>query len=60
MCRFHARHILPTLLTYETMLLELFNQVRIKIALQLCNTVLKLGKARLNLICKRIDELYVK
>jgi len=24
------------------MLLELFNQVRIKIALQLCNTVLKL------------------
>jgi len=32
------------------MLLELFNEVRIKIAVQLCKTVLKLGKPRLNKI----------
>jgi len=32
----------------ETMLLELFNQVCMNIASQLCKTVLKLGKPRLN------------
>ena len=36
--------------TYTTMLLEVFSQVRIKIALQLCNTVVKLGNLRLNKI----------
>jgi len=38
------------------MLLELFNQVRIKIALQLCNTVLKLDKPRLNKICVTLSR----
>jgi len=42
--------------TYATMLLEVFSQVCIKIALQLCNTVVKLGNLRLNKICVTLSR----
>ena len=42
--------------TYATMLLELFSQVRIKIALQLCSTVVKLRNLRLNKICVTLSR----